>query len=112
MYVIVYDFFFFSSRRRHTICALLTGVQTCALPIYGLRARRGSRTRRQSDHRRDQRARHRNLLGSAKDAVTLRLNLWVSARARRTARGPEGSEERRVGTECVSKGSSGWLPCP
>src|SRR3546814_5334007 len=30
--------FFFSSRRRHTICALVTGVQTCALPIfeYGL----------------------------------------------------------------------------
>src|SRR3546814_797808 len=26
-------FFCFSSRRRHTICALLTGVQTCALPI-------------------------------------------------------------------------------
>src|SRR3546814_5912548 len=25
--------FFFSSRRRHTICALVTGVQTCALPI-------------------------------------------------------------------------------
>src|SRR3546814_9048440 len=28
--------FFFSSRRRHTRCALVTGVQTCALPIYGL----------------------------------------------------------------------------
>src|SRR3546814_9989878 len=27
-------FFFFSSRRRHTICALVTGVQTCALPIW------------------------------------------------------------------------------
>src|SRR3546814_21000449 len=27
-------YFFFSSRRRHTICALVTGVQTCALPIY------------------------------------------------------------------------------
>src|SRR3546814_18778228 len=27
--------FFFSSRRRHTSCALVTGVQTCALPIYG-----------------------------------------------------------------------------
>src|SRR3546814_5107977 len=27
-------FFFFASRRRHTICALVTGVQTCALPIY------------------------------------------------------------------------------
>src|SRR3546814_16584698 len=25
---------FFSSRRRHTRCALVTGVQTCALPIY------------------------------------------------------------------------------
>src|SRR3546814_13515277 len=26
---------FFSSRRLHTRCALVTGVQTCALPIYG-----------------------------------------------------------------------------
>src|SRR3546814_3554096 len=26
--------FFFSRRRRHTRCALVTGVQTCALPIY------------------------------------------------------------------------------
>src|SRR3546814_1908376 len=29
-------FFFFSSRRRHTRCALVTGVQTCALPIFAL----------------------------------------------------------------------------
>src|SRR3546814_18276840 len=28
--------FFFSSRRRHTRCALVTGVQTCALPISTL----------------------------------------------------------------------------
>src|SRR3546814_1835756 len=28
---------FFSSRRRHTRCALVTGVQTCALPICGVR---------------------------------------------------------------------------
>src|SRR3546814_4951759 len=28
-------YFFFSSRRRHTRCALVTGVQTCALPIWG-----------------------------------------------------------------------------
>src|SRR3546814_10058519 len=28
--------FFFSSRRRHTSCALVTGVQTCALPILGM----------------------------------------------------------------------------
>src|SRR3546814_9960015 len=34
--VVFYEFsrfFFFSSRRRHTRCALVTGVQTCALPI-------------------------------------------------------------------------------
>src|SRR3546814_2420324 len=30
----VFLFFFFASRRRHTRCALVTGVQTCALPIY------------------------------------------------------------------------------
>src|SRR3546814_2321757 len=40
--------FFFSSRRRHTRCALVTGVQTCALPIsdeydgFGGQARRAS----------------------------------------------------------------------
>src|SRR3546814_16335 len=32
-YIVVLFFFFFSSRRRHTRCALVTGVQTCALPI-------------------------------------------------------------------------------
>src|SRR3546814_1316542 len=32
MFVVV----FFSSRRRHTRCALVTGVQTCALPILPL----------------------------------------------------------------------------
>src|SRR3546814_5191211 len=32
-YMLVVVLFFFSSRRRHTRCALVTGVQTCALPI-------------------------------------------------------------------------------
>src|SRR3546814_5676143 len=32
--------FFFSSRRRQTRCALVTGVQTCALPICGNRSAR------------------------------------------------------------------------
>src|SRR3546814_10724662 len=31
-------YFFFSSRRRHTRCALVTGVQTCALPIWTVTA--------------------------------------------------------------------------
>src|SRR3546814_470313 len=33
-YCVIAVYFFFSSRRRHTICALMTGVQTCALPIF------------------------------------------------------------------------------
>src|SRR3546814_12039633 len=32
------SFFIFSRRRRHTISALVTGVQTCALPISAARA--------------------------------------------------------------------------
>src|SRR3546814_7645263 len=37
----LFDMFFFSSRRRHTRCALVTGVQTCALPICQLSALTG-----------------------------------------------------------------------
>src|SRR3546814_6948139 len=37
-------FFLFSSRRRHTRCALVTGVQTCALPICEEPSRRPSVT--------------------------------------------------------------------
>src|SRR3546814_5912606 len=33
LYFHICSVFFFSSRRRHTRCALVTGVQTCALPI-------------------------------------------------------------------------------
>src|SRR3546814_1544591 len=34
--MVVSCMFFFSSRRRHTRCALVTGVQTCALPIFDI----------------------------------------------------------------------------
>src|SRR3546814_5942456 len=37
-------FFFVSSRRRHTRCALVTGVQTCALPISSGAGTTGSRS--------------------------------------------------------------------
>src|SRR3546814_524781 len=43
--------FFFSSRRRNTRCALVTGVQTCALPISWLVWRRGLRSTTRSDSR-------------------------------------------------------------
>src|SRR3546814_11579676 len=39
-------FFFFSSRRRHTRCALVTGVQTCALPISARRSNQDQFLRR------------------------------------------------------------------
>src|SRR3546814_5409733 len=39
--MVVVFIFFFSSRRRHTRCALVTGVQTCALPIYTLQPHAG-----------------------------------------------------------------------
>src|SRR3546814_11195627 len=35
----IFYVFFFSSRRRHTRCALVTGVQTCALPIARIKVR-------------------------------------------------------------------------
>src|SRR3546814_1008421 len=34
IHILSFVLFFFTSRRRHTRCALVTGVQTCALPIF------------------------------------------------------------------------------
>src|SRR3546814_5690445 len=45
----IFFFFFFSSRRRHTSCALVTGVQTCALPISPPKKRRLSPPRHPPD---------------------------------------------------------------
>src|SRR3546814_8987000 len=42
--------FFFSSRRRHTRCALVTGVQTCALPISSSLPRPAARTAQHELH--------------------------------------------------------------
>src|SRR3546814_10577154 len=51
-FVCVFCVFFFSSIRRHTSCALVTGVQTCALPICGRRASsNGTGCRRARDGR-------------------------------------------------------------
>src|SRR3546814_1644229 len=43
--------FFFSSRRRHTRCALVTGVQTCALPILARQPDRKGREDEVEAHR-------------------------------------------------------------
>src|SRR3546814_2770996 len=87
--------FFLSSRRRHTRCASVTGVQPCALPIY-----RGAlpALRRPSRPCLQRRA--------ETDGQTL-------LHERRRARLPRHlikSEERRVGKECVSTCRSRWSP--
>src|SRR3546814_1424928 len=50
MYLVQMLLFFFSSRRRHTRCALVTGVQTCALPISDRRIGAAAEADRQVDH--------------------------------------------------------------
>src|SRR3546814_11433538 len=79
--VLVLVVFFFSSRRRHTSCALVTGVQTCALPIYAFEFSPSDPTR----------------------FVLPRNNLYNPVQVAR-------SEERRVGKECVSTCRSRWSP--
>src|SRR3546814_21039308 len=74
--------FFFSSRRRHTRCALVTGVQTCALPI-SIRGRAAPRLDRSSP---EQKAR------PSPDRTTTRKTACSLSRR---------PKERRVGKECV-----------
>src|SRR3546814_4119885 len=93
--------FFFSSRRRHTSCALVTGVQTCALPISRM-AITGMATA---------------AVGASGVVGTLQaafMSLSLKARFALAATGIGlvvlRSEERRVGKECVSTCRSRWSP--
>src|SRR3546814_1462859 len=100
----MFCFFFFSSRRRHTRCALVTGVQTCALPIY----RMGDAAIIDS-----------MLRDGLNDAFSGRHSGWhtedlvtrsqISRDAQdRWAERSQRSEERRVGKACVSTCRSRW----
>src|SRR3546814_15737781 len=98
-------FFFFSSRRRHTRCALVTGVQTCALPIS--EAKRGQAAITPEDfgkipeivERPDNVERiGQNRIGRELIRYSKRFN------------GHTRSEERRVGKECDSTCRSQWSP--
>src|SRR3546814_4269873 len=100
-------YFFFSSRRRHTRCALVTGVQTCALPISKalipqeiLRFNQAVKTVKV-----DLENIRQQLSPSAPAELASFINthlMILSDRAR--------SEERRVGKECVSTCRSRWSP--
>src|SRR3546814_4904261 len=94
-------YFFFSSRRRHTRCALVTGVQTCALPISSSNSTSNNSWQRERGHR-------VAVDGAARESAGVDrgdelLAALASIRDRR-------SEERRVGKECVSTCRSRWSP--
>src|SRR3546814_3441490 len=104
---------FLSSRRRHTRCALVTGVQTCALPISKVNAG-GSPTEQVIN-------RHRDQFGSEYRFSTEGPHPIESLREEGdhdhfeyhqiVKKHLEGrSEERRVGKECVSTCRSRWSP--
>src|SRR3546814_4163935 len=111
--------FFFSSRRRHTRCALVTGVQTCALPIYQLEAEAHDMAVR-VDQPGDERPALAVLLeigafGALVLAVEQLLDLALRVddqpgEADQLTVLVERSEERRVGKECVSTCRSRWSP--
>src|SRR3546814_2047550 len=93
-------FFFFSSRRRHTRCALVTGVQTCALPILAVAALPATAPPAwgvEPDEMLD-------------DPVLEQRARDLSAEIRCVVCQNERSEERRVGKECVSTCRSRWSP--
>src|SRR3546814_5373285 len=104
MYYLV---FFFSRRRRHTRCALVTGVQTCALPIWKI----GSRKRFslpyitwESFGQRECEKKENH------DKITCGRARVINPLAGCCASPASGrSEERRVGKECVSTCRSRWL---
>src|SRR3546814_19335936 len=110
-------FFFFSSRRRHTRCALVTGVQTCALPIFTAPNdiwKDGPSRLSGATASTIAAAQATSLIESAVRSSTtasrpipvLRKERWVGPGAPTIMR----SEERRVGKECVSTCRSRWSP--
>src|SRR3546814_17227526 len=108
-------FFFFSSRRRHTRCALVTGVQTCALPIWrnhepegsGMNAAdQGGRARSRVDAKVVELAAYR----TGKDEPHVRIGRAADIPAALALAEARRSEERRGGKACVRKCRSRWAP--
>src|SRR3546814_15371491 len=110
-----FDCFFFSSRRRHTRCALVTGVQTCALPILSLdegkiRASANGKTNiiaATAIARGDLRTLSAEQAARVKDKMAAIVADHAPGTGATLA---FRSEERRVGKECVSTCRSRWSP--
>src|SRR3546814_9123129 len=97
--------FFFSSRRRHTRCALVTGVQTCALPIFFLHHPE-TIVAGLEDVGGDLRA---DSVPGAQVLIDPNSHSVAPELSHQGTRGGR-SEERRVGKECVSTCRSRWSP--
>src|SRR3546814_14742061 len=105
-------YFFFSSRRRHTRCALVTGVQTCALPIAGLPVidmapllrRDDAAGRRQVAREIEAACRASGFFYVTGHGVSEAVIGALDAASREFFR----SVERRVGKVCVSRVRSRW----
>src|SRR3546814_6056483 len=97
---------FFSSRRRHTRCALVTGVQTCALPICPANEQiaAGKADRHGTGHQLATDGGNGSRAGAG--AASLRQPRTAFPYDQADVR----SEERRVGKECVSTCEFGWSP--
>src|SRR3546814_2746517 len=114
--------FFFSSRSRHTRCALVTGVQTCALPICSRPRTPGTSRRRAGNAhahgvrilphtaRTPSRRSRASAATSRYSAPSAGLRAGLSRHTHPRSRGTSRSEERRVGHECVSTCRSRWQP--
>src|SRR3546814_11961039 len=96
-------YFFCASRRRHTRCALVTGVQTCALPISALEIR--NMVSPSSDAQESWRIFLHSRAASDSGIVSVTTSSSSSDSAMR-------SEERRVGKECVRTCRSRWSSYP
>src|SRR3546814_7335771 len=102
--------FLFSSRRRHTRCSLVTGVQTCALPIYTACPRTSmSALHKSVETNRPDIAELLLIYGARQDT---RASLYDGDTplqlAKRLGRNDLRSEERREGKEWVSTCRSRW----
>src|SRR3546814_11032016 len=96
--------FFCSSRRRHTRCALVTGVQTCALPISAPLRRCRNPAQRSGPAARSCPPR------LSRQPHPERRQQPVEQEHRKQRDHEKRSEERRVGKECVSTCRSRWSP--
>src|SRR3546814_6686099 len=96
--------FFCSSRRRHTICALVTGVQTCALPISHTIAVYLSRRERRAQPPFHCKSIHLQKIKVCDNATCVQCSTHHPNAAYLKWR----SEERRVGKESVSTCRLRW----